>query len=140
MRRILMVLILIVIALVPVAISIAQYDPAVGLQDRVFLLQGDRQVLLGGDLFGPSRGTVAVVIIPEDIRTEVIEAAWSYAVRYSADGIDLPNYQAAVELMMERHPTWIAAVTKGYNISYSAERSGEDVAEATPEVTPETGN
>jgi hypothetical protein len=129
---------LIIFVLATFSVVIAQYDPNVGLQDRVFLLQGDRQVLLGEDFFGPSRGTVAVVIIPDDVRTEVIVAAWSYAVRYSADGIDLPNYQAAVELMMQRHPTWIAAATKGYTISFDAESAELDFEEPLPEATEES--
>lgn len=119
---------------------VAQYDPNEGLQDNVFLLTGDRQALLGDEYFGgrSSHSIVAVVIIPENVRTEVIEAAWSYAVQYSADGLSLPNYPTAIELLMERHPTWIAAITKGYTIGFNPERAMTDFPDPTLTLAPQS--
>jgi hypothetical protein len=52
-------------------------------------------------------GTVeAVIITSEPVSLEVVIAAWSYAVRYTAKGLDLPDYKAAVELLKSRHPSW----------------------------------
>ena len=125
---------LVIIALMLLALAtlaFAQYNPEVGIQDRVWLLKGDRRIVLGDEYRvpagSPDHSVVAVVIIPENVRSEIVSAAWSYAVRYSADGVDLPNYQAAVELMMQRHPTWIAAATKGYTISFNADRAELDL-------------
>jgi|GEM_PF-2515395 len=46
------------------------------------------------------------VITPEPIEQPVIMAAWAYALRHTAQGLDLPDHQAALQLMMERHPSW----------------------------------
>jgi len=105
------------------------YDPSVGLQDRVFLLKGDRRFIDGAPGVGRrgSHSIVAVVILPDTVRTEVIQAAWSYVVRNSADGLDVPNYHAAVQLLMERHPSWQAGVTKGYTVSFDFNSADEDI-------------
>lgn len=50
--------------------------------------------------------TVATIIVADDTRHEVVQAAWSYAVRYTAKGLDVPDYDAAVKLMLSRHPSW----------------------------------
>lgn len=36
----------------------------------------------------------------------IVKSAWSYAVRYTAKGLDLPNYDEAVKLLLKRHPSW----------------------------------
>jgi len=47
-----------------------------------------------------------VVITPEPVNKDVVSAAWAYAVRYTAKGIDLPDHDKALELLAERHPSW----------------------------------
>lgn len=104
--------------------------------DSVFLLAGDRSAHLGEDYRGGAgdHGIVAVVIIPYEVDANVVQAAWSYAVQYGADGLSLPNYQNAVEILMERHPTWHAGVTDGWKISFNPENVLTDVPD--PTLTP----
>lgn len=47
-----------------------------------------------------------VVITSEDTDVTVVQAAWSYALRYTAKGLDLPDQEAALDLMQQRHPSW----------------------------------
>ena len=47
------------------------------------------------------------VLITDDTTTpETVRTAWSYAVRYSAKGLDVRDYDGAITLMMSRHPSW----------------------------------
>lgn len=47
-----------------------------------------------------------VVLTPEPLEQPVVLAAWAYALRHTAQGLDLPDHQAALELLLERHPSW----------------------------------
>lgn len=48
----------------------------------------------------------ATVVTPENISHEKVLSAWSSAVRYSAKGYDVPDYEAAIARMLSKHPTW----------------------------------
>lgn len=108
--------------------------------DNVFLLTGDRRALLGEDYFGGSRdhGIVAVAIIPQEVDSDIVTAAWSYAVQYGADGLYLVNYPRAVEIMQERHPTWTIAITKGYMVGFTDGAHLLDTPEPTLTAIPES--
>lgn len=108
--------------------------------DSVFLLKGDRQVLLGEDYFGGGgdHGIVGVVIVPDEVDASIVTAAWSYAVQFGADGLTLINYERAVEIMQERHPTWIIALTKGYTINFDESAYLGDTQDATLTPMPES--
>jgi hypothetical protein len=84
---------------------------------RAWILQGDVNVLLGR-AGSPSYGSVAILLTPEPVHLDTVRAAWSYAIRYGADGFDLINYDRAVELMMERHPGWIVELAVDGHIVY----------------------
>lgn len=109
-------------------------------QDTVWLLQGDRRVVLGSEWRqrGQDHNILAVLIVPEPIEKEVVEAAWSYAIRYGADGLDLPNFERAIEILVERHPTWQAYITYGNVIYYRAELANMDTQD--PTLTPTVQN
>lgn len=47
-----------------------------------------------------------IILTPEPIADETMVAAWTYALRFSAKGLDLPDYEAALELLIKRHPSW----------------------------------
>lgn len=51
-------------------------------------------------------GVAGVVLLKENITKEVARDAWTHAVRYTAKGIDLPDHDAAAEMLKERHPSW----------------------------------
>ena len=62
-------------------------------------------------LTGPGRprlpqAIIGLIITPEDMDAKRVTAAWSYALRYSAKGLDVPDTDAAVKLMLDRHPSW----------------------------------
>lgn len=48
----------------------------------------------------------ALVITPEPVHTSKVQIAWTYAVRYTAKGLDIPDYPAAIKMLLERHPSW----------------------------------
>lgn len=47
-----------------------------------------------------------VVITPESVMKDQVTIAWSHAVRYTAKGYDLPDYEAALASVGQRHPDW----------------------------------
>jgi hypothetical protein len=49
---------------------------------------------------------IALVITPTAMESKVVSAAWSYALRYTAKGLDLPDYQSALKMLKQRHPSW----------------------------------
>lgn len=49
---------------------------------------------------------IGLIILPEMIEMEKVCAAWSYAVRYTAKGFDVPDYDKAGKMLVQRHPTW----------------------------------
>jgi len=54
----------------------------------------------------PRQPVNKVLITPKDIEQNVAAAAWSFAVRNTAKGLEMPDYDAAIQLMLERHPSW----------------------------------
>lgn len=110
--------------------------PQIPSQDTVFFLVGGRAQIIGEGWRpqGDDHNFVGVLIVPEPIEKEVVEAAWSYAIRYGADGLDLPNYERSIELLIERHPTWQAYITYGNAIHYRAELANQDTQD--PTLTP----
>lgn len=119
----------------------AQQGAPAGLQDTVWLIHGSRELSLGEDYFrsSPGHDIVGVIIVPEPVEAAVVSAAWTYAFQYGADGLDLPNYERAIEIVVERHPTWQAYLTKGSLIIYGQVDSSLDTQDPTltpmPEIT-----
>jgi hypothetical protein len=70
------------------------------MADRVFSLQPY------GNQPRNAKAVQYVIVTPDLIEPQIVQAAWSYAVRYSAKGLDLPDYDAAVKLLHQRHPSW----------------------------------
>jgi hypothetical protein len=72
----------------------------------------------------------SVVILPEPTQWERVRDAWTHAVRYSAKGIDLTDYDAALVLLKQRHPSWEIIDSSVLDVMWDTKRAGEDVAEA----------
>lgn len=53
-----------------------------------------------------SDSRLPIIVTPKAVDYKAVEAAWSYALRHSAKGIDIPDVQAAIKLLLERHPDW----------------------------------
>lgn len=89
---------------------------------RVFNLQpyGSRKIEQGN----------LVVLTPEDVETMIVMAAWSYAVRYTAKGLDLPNYEAATKLMLQRHPSWELLQTPVASVPVNLQVADNDIPES----------
>lgn len=104
-----------------------------------WLLESDRRAFLADDYFDvrPDHNIIAVAILPESVTGDVVAAAWSYAIRYGADGLDLANYERAIEIMMERHPTWEVYATNGYLIRYGEVDASLDTQDPALTPTPE---
>ena len=70
------------------------------------------------------------LVVPDEATKEAVFAAWSYAVRYTAKGLDVPDYEAAGKLLAQRHPKWqcfIGPEVEG--VWYSGPHAEEDKPE-----------
>jgi len=116
----------------------AQMPQPKDVEDTVWLIEGSRRTALAEEYFDVNvdHNIIAVIIVPEPVTGDVVGAAWTYAVRYGADGLDLVNFERAIEIIMERHPTWRAYPTKGYLIRYDQTDAVLDSQD--PTLTPET--
>jgi hypothetical protein len=88
--------------------------------DRVFNLRN----------YGNSQPSSYIVITPEHTATEAVRAAWSYAVRYTAKGLDLPDYEKAAELLAKRHPSWTVLQSRLVDVPVELAKADSDVPEA----------
>lgn len=71
-----------------------------------------------------------ILITAELVNVETVAAAWAYAVRYTAKGLDLPDHQAAMKLMLERHPSWNIVESRCVDIQVNLALAEKDVSEA----------
>ncbi len=69
--------------------------------------------------YGGVKEFQCIVVVPESVSIEMIQAAWSNAVRYTAKGLDLPDHDAALKRLKERHPTWSLIFSK-YHVPASS--------------------
>ena len=85
-------------------------------------------LLLAGRYIDSSHKHLGAAIVPSHISHEVVEAAWSYAVRYSAKGLDVPDWDAAFTLLKQRHPSWqIEPYVAPQRVAYNPEAAENDV-------------
>lgn len=70
-----------------------------------------------------------VVITAKPTDPQIVTAAWSYAIRYTAKGIDLPDYDAAIEMMLKRHPSWQAVKSQLQAIQVNLSVAEQDIPE-----------
>jgi hypothetical protein len=86
------------------------------MADRVFILQ---------EVHGHPTYR-AVIITPESVQNDDMIIAWSHALRYTAKGLDVPDYEAALASMTQRHPTWHIGSHPIINITYDASKADID--------------
>ncbi|MBX3082793.1 MAG: hypothetical protein KF716_14230 [Anaerolineae bacterium] len=79
---------------------------------------------------GNSVQQYTVVITPEPIEWPKVRNAWTHAVRFSAKGLDLPDYPAALELLKQRHPSWDIIDSYVIDVQWNTSEAGEDVPDA----------
>jgi hypothetical protein len=72
----------------------------------------------------------AVVITLQPEEAEKVFAAWAYAVRYTAKGLDLPDHSAAVALLKQRHPNWEGIETDIVTVNVDLKQADNDEPEA----------
>jgi len=70
------------------------------------------------------------IITSIGVSQEDVTAAWSYAVRYTAKGIDLPDHEAAAKLLIERHPSWQILKTTVMTIAVNLAFADKDQPES----------
>jgi hypothetical protein len=96
-------------------------DSSVGTVFKLTGYKGRERVFKGG-----------VVITPEPTPWEKVRAAWTHAVRYTAPGFDLVNYDAAIELLRKRYPSWtVIYPAKVFDTPFDPRRAKADTE---PEV------
>lgn len=49
----------------------------------------------------------AIVITPDTVDHKTVTIAWTHAVRFTADGLDKPNWEKALHKLEEFHPSWV---------------------------------
>jgi hypothetical protein len=91
---------------------------SIHITDKVFQLQR-----YGGREFQ------CIVVVPETVTVEAVQAAWANAVRYTAKGLDLPDHDAAVQRLQERHPSWTLILSSCVTIGVDLSKANNDVAE-----------
>lgn len=87
-------------------------------EDRIFILHGWQSK----ERF--------VVLTPEPITVAKVQNAWSYAVRYTAKALDLPDHNAAMKLMLERHPSWQVVESLCPNVQIDLSKADDDTPDA----------
>lgn len=55
----------------------------------------------------PAKGWKLAAIVPEHVSMQQVVTAWTSAVRLTADGIDRPNWEKAIQRLNEYHPSWM---------------------------------
>lgn len=138
-KKMLYSVIFVLVGMLTIQTAFAQFIQYPQTEKRLWLIQGNTLEVFYStqdniQLPRPP-GVIAGIIAPEPITGEQVVAAWSYAFRYSADGLDLPNYEAARELLLERHPTWEFIWTDERALRYDAELADMDTPTA-PEPSP----
>lgn len=66
------------------------------------------------------------VIVPEYVSSEQVLTSWTSAVRYTADALDKPNYEKALQRMSEYHPSWTFVRSAVTNVIANLENSLDD--------------
>ncbi len=92
---------------------------------RIFQLATDPYTVEGNKLRFPG----AVVVTSETVTDEVVTNAWTYAVRYSAKGLDYPDYDAALKLLIKRHPSWQIVGRHVHSIKLNLAGAKDDIPE-----------
>lgn len=81
--------------------------------------------------YQPRNETLNVVLItPEETDPNIVVSAWSYAVRYTAKALDLPDHEAALALLTERHPSWQLIHSQVQNIPVMLNKAELDKPES----------
>jgi len=90
--------------------------------DRVFALQP----------YGKTEpGFQYLVLLPEGVNdgAHLVRAAWAYAVRYTAKGLDLPDHDKALKLLQQRHPSWTIIPGRCITTPVDLTKADDDVPE-----------
>lgn len=68
-----------------------------------------------------------VVYTDKPVTGEVMRNAWTYAVKYTATALNTPNYDAAVNLLLQRHPGWKIVDSIVLSVEVELDNAGEDI-------------
>lgn len=103
---------------------------------KVFTLEGYKHKKMPIDPRYPHNNPnkhppIVAVVITDEIETrETVQSAWSYALKYTAKGLDEPDYEAAAAAMIERHPAWVLASTEIAKVEYLGAAADKDKPES----------
>jgi transcriptional regulator with XRE-family HTH domain len=79
--------------------------------------------------YGRTTETV-LVATPTEIPRQDVQKEWVHALRHTARGLELPDYDAAIKLMSDRHPDWMIVKTQVQDVEYDP-----DIETEEPEVS-----
>jgi len=88
-------------------------------EDRVFMLKGYLRSQFR-----------AVLVTPEPQTVEKVRNAWGYAVKYTSKSLDEPDHEAALRLLVERHPKWLVIPSLTPSIEVDLKNAVHDVPES----------
>lgn len=88
--------------------------------DRVYMLYSKQ---------AHGQDVCCIVVLPEETIIHQVRASWSYCIRWTAKGLDVPDYPAALKMMKERYPSWqfIETNNKVSPVAYAGGFSDKDV-------------
>lgn len=87
--------------------------------ERVFVLKGYR-----------SHDLKMVLITPQPVKAVIAQNAWSYAVKYTAKSLEEPDHEAALKLLLERHPSWTVIPSMLIQVDVHLTDAEKDVPES----------
>lgn len=70
--------------------------------------------------------TLGLIITGDDADAKKVTTAWSYALRYTARGLDVPDQEAALKMMLERHPSWNFQPRTFQDVWYTPDTADDD--------------
>lgn len=68
-------------------------------------------------------------IADEKDTTETVQAAWTYALKHTAKSLTEPDHEAAIAMMLDRHPSWEQVRLYPHPINYKDETADKDKPE-----------
>lgn len=88
-------------------------------QDRVFVLTGYRK-----------RDFKVVLITPEAVAGAIVLSAWAYAIKHTAKSLEEADHDAALKLLLERHPRWLVIPTLLMTVEVELATAENDIPES----------
>jgi len=74
-------------------------------------------------------GYLYIILSSEPVEESVVAAAWSYAIMNTYKGLEQADHEAALKLMLERHPSWRKVEHPARQIQFKMDTADQDSPE-----------